>query len=136
MIQRPVAVGLKVCERAILDAYTGNVSLVNCFSQLQFVGFPAPPQSFSVCAVLNDGMGEAELTLAISHLASFEDIDKLWVRSWKYDFDDPLQDLWFLVRFDDCSFPEAGRYLIALSIANEQISQATLEVFLEEEEET
>ena len=69
MLQRPVAVGLKVCERAILDVYTRNVSLVNCYRKLRFGGFPTPPQSLTVCGILTDGLGETELKVAISFLA-------------------------------------------------------------------
>ena len=60
MIQPPLAVGLKVCQHALLDVYTKQVSLVNCVRRLRFVDFPAVPQSLTVCAVLNDGLGEAE----------------------------------------------------------------------------
>ena len=53
MIQRPVAVGLKVCEGAIVDLRTRHVTLVNCYRKLRFREFPTRPRSFRVCAVLS-----------------------------------------------------------------------------------
>jgi hypothetical protein len=128
MIQRPVAVGLKVCQHAIQDINTRHVSLVNCYRKLRFKRFPSPPQSFTVCAVLTDGLGEMELSVGISGLAAW---DELVFRSWKEKFVDPLKEKWFLVPFSEFSFPEPGRYLFALSAAGEEIVQTTLEIIEE-----
>jgi hypothetical protein len=131
MIQRPLAVGLKVCQHALVDAYTRRVSLVNCLRQLRFRDFPAAPQSLVVCAVLNDGLGEVELSLIVS-LGAFDELDELWVRSWKQTFVDPLKETWFLVRFDNRVFFQPGRYLFALYAGSEQIAQTTLDVMEEQ----
>ena len=33
MVQRPIAIGLSVCEQVIVEEESRNVSLINCFSR-------------------------------------------------------------------------------------------------------
>jgi hypothetical protein len=128
MIQLPSAVALKVCQHTIQDLNTKHVSLVNCYRKLRFNKFPSEPQSFTVCAVLTDGLGEVELSVGISMLAAWGEKEDLIVQSWKEMFTDPLKEKWFLVRFSQFSFPEYGNYLFAISAAGEEIAHTTLEI--------
>jgi hypothetical protein len=129
MIQLPVAIGLKVCQEAIQDIKTRHVSLMNCYRKLRFKTFPSASQSLTVCAVVTDGLGEIELSVQISTLATW---DQLAAHSWNENFVDPLKEKWFLVRFGEFSFPEPGKYLFTFLAARELIAQATLEVLWEE----
>ena len=128
MIQRPVAVGLKVCQNAILDAYTKNVSLVNCYRKLRFKSFPSPPQSLTVCAVLNDGLGEMELSVGISALVDWDESDELKNFSWVEKFVDPLKEKWFLIsrniRFQS---PENISLLLRL-LGSDYLAHTTLDI--------
>jgi hypothetical protein len=58
MIPRPIALGLTICEKIIVEEKTRNVTLVSCFSKLIVEGFPSPSQRFAVYAVLTDGLGD------------------------------------------------------------------------------
>jgi hypothetical protein len=42
---------------AVIEEKTRNISLVNCFTRLDFREFPSPPLSFTVYAALSDGLG-------------------------------------------------------------------------------
>ena len=128
MIQRPLAVGLKVCQHALLDVYTRHVSLVNCYRKLRFRKLPSAPQSFTVCAVLTDGLGEVKLSMEISVLAAWGEEKHLIFRSWNETFVNPLKEKWFLVRFSQFSFPQPGNYLFALTGDGEEIAHTTLEI--------
>lgn len=125
MQRQPTVVGLKLCQQAVVQERTRNVTLVNCFRKLVFRSFPAEPLPFTVCIVLTDGLGKGELTLTITSLEGMQDV---WEHSWEADFPDPLKELWFLIPVAGCTFPEPGRYQAALSVNGEATAQAILRV--------
>jgi len=125
MIQLPNAVGLKLCQQAIVEETTRNVTLVNCFRRLRVTTFPSPPQQFTVCVHLIDGLGEIEFSLEIHPLSTMHMLD---LRKWKANFADPLEDKWVLVNFRNCVFPHPGRYEVALFANGMLTAQCVLEV--------
>ena len=125
MQRQPTVVGLKLCQHAIVQEKTRNVTLVNCFRKLAFSTFPAPARTFTVCAVLTNGLGDGELTLS---MISLEDLEYVWTHSWKATFKDPLKELWFLMPVAACRFPKAGRYQAGLAIDGEPAAQTVLQV--------
>jgi hypothetical protein len=125
MQRQPTVVGLKLCQHAIVQEKTRNVTLVNCFHRLSFAAFPAQARPFTVCAVLTDGLGEGELTLTMT---SLEDMEDVWTRSWKARFHDPLKELWFLMPVAACTFPQPGRYQAELSLDGEPTAQSIFQV--------
>ena len=125
MIQRPNAVGLMLCQQAIVEEKTRNVTLVNSFYRLRVRALPSPPQRFTVHAILTDGLGKMTLSLVFTRLDTLEAIYK---RSWKTDWSDPLREIRLLMQVNSCSFPVAGRYQVSLLANNELITQATLQV--------
>ena len=52
MSQRPVAIGLLLCEQLIVEEGTKNASLVNCFTQRIGESFPWTVPPFTVAAWL------------------------------------------------------------------------------------
>src|SRR5260370_31684277 len=112
MQRQPTVVGLKLCQHAIVQENTRNVTLVNCFRKLAFATFPALARTFTVSAVLTNGLGDGELSLS---MMSLEDLEDVWTHSWKATFHDPLRELWFLMPVAACPFPKPGRYQMGLS---------------------
>src|SRR5437588_2389454 len=131
MIQRPTSVGLLLCEAAVIEEKTRNVTLVNQFTQLQFDAFPSVPRPFTVCSLLTDGLGEANLFLRIVTLDTLEDI---YLRSWTMMFRNPLSQVRLLLRVRHCSFPLAGPYQFALEADGDMIAQCVLQVNSPEEQ--
>jgi hypothetical protein len=123
MLQRPTAVGVLLCEQVIVEEGTKNLTLVNSFSRRTVRSFPAEPFSFTVFALLTDGLGDVTIDVVISRLDTMED---LYQRSRSYRFTDPLDTVRVTVRVRDFSFPEPGRYRVALSIENELIAHRNL----------
>jgi hypothetical protein len=128
MIQRPNAVGLILCKDAIIEEKTRNITLVNTFNQLTVREFPAS-QQFMVYLVLTDGLGEMTLSLAVARL---DDLTRLFERSWKETFTDPLREKRRLVQVTSCSFPVPGRYQVSLLAEGEWVAQCVLTLFVEE----
>lgn len=108
MQQQPIVVGLKLCQHAIVEESTHNVTLVNCFRRLSLEEFPAQV-SFTVCFALTDGIGDRSLTLSVMSLADGEIV---WIRSWNESFKDPLLERWFVLPVKDCPFPNTGSYQV------------------------
>jgi hypothetical protein len=56
MIKKPLAVGLKVREKAVVESKTGNVTLVNCLRKLKVKGFPATTQPLFAFVSVTDAL--------------------------------------------------------------------------------
>ena len=125
MQKLPSVVGLKVCQQAIVQEETRNVTLVNCFRDLSFRSFPAASRSFVACAVLTDGKGDGYLFLAISEL---DDLHDIWNESWEISMTDELKELWYVLPVSGCVFPRPGRFQVSLSIDGEWLAQTVVRV--------
>jgi hypothetical protein len=127
MIQRPVAVGLTICELAIVEERTRNITLVNSFTRLKVRGFPSLPRPLVVCVTLTDGLGEGAINLVVNRLDTFEEV---YSHVRQVIFTDPLLEVRILFRLNDCSFPAPGQYQFALSADNELVAQRSIHLSL------
>jgi hypothetical protein len=130
MLQRPNAVGLILCEQAVIEEKTRNVTLVNSFSRLRFPTFPAPPHRYVVYAALTDGLREGTMSLVVSRLDTLEDLEE---RRWAMRFTDPLRIVRLVLRPPALSFPAPVRYQFSLLAEGESVAQCVLQVIAEEE---
>lgn len=129
MIQKPVAISLLTCEQIIVDEGTRNVTPVNCFSKRLVKALPSEGLSFSVFALLTDGIGDTELSVLIKRLDTDAIIFR--VRS-RFRFDDPLREVRCMIRIHDCSFPVPGPYEVTLLCDDEFIAQRKILVIKQE----
>ena len=91
MNQRPIVLGLSLCEQVIIEEETRNVTLVNCFTHRRVEEFALPNQfRIVVFAMLSDGIGKMLLEVVVERLDTFDEIDRV---SQTFDFGDPLQTL-------------------------------------------
>ena len=125
MIQRPVAVGLALCEQVIVEEKTRNVTLVNCFLRRRVRAFPSEPQHLAVFAALTDGLGEMTIGLVVQRLDTLEEVYALQNR---LRFTDPLQEVRVLFRLNQLSFPAPGHYQFALFAEGELVAHRVMEV--------
>ena len=130
MIQRPNAVGLILCQLAIIEEGTKHVTLVNTFRRLKQTVFPTPALKFIVHAVLADGLGPITLSLAINRLDVLEEME---VRVGEINFNDPLVEQRLLIRLSAVHFPEPGRYEISLLANGEEVAQCVFRLLSGEE---
>ena len=123
MIQRPVAIGLTLCEQVIIEEGTRRVTLVNCFTRHTVERFPSETFPFIVFAILADGLGEMLLEVVIHRLDTLEETYRA---GQQVRFADPLQNLRCSLRILDCSFPVAGHYQVGLFVGGEMVAQRKL----------
>lgn len=120
MSQRPLVVGLLVCEQLIVEARTYNVTLVNCFTKRKAEQFPSGPHRFTVFALLADGLGEIALDVVVRRL---EDLKVIYRQRQRLQFADPLEEVRFLLRITNCSFPTPGAYDVQLLADGDMVGQ-------------
>lgn len=120
MSQVPVAVGLFLCEQAIIEEQTHNITLVNTFTRRVVDEIPWAPTNFVLFAVLTDGLGDVPLNLLIYRL---HDMEEVFASSGKMRFTNPLNELRCLLRVRNCLFTEEGFYQVTLLAAGEQVAQ-------------
>jgi hypothetical protein len=131
MIKRPVAIGLTLCEQVIVEAKTGNITLVNCFTRLKMPDFPSKAQRMAAFAVLADGQGTGKFDLIVERL---DTRDEVYEQSHQVTFADSLQEVNLFFRIHQCWFPAPGRYQALLLADGELIAQRVLEVIAKEEQ--
>lgn len=120
MTQRPVAVGLLLCEQVIVEEHTGNVTPVNCFSFRIAENVPGESAPFTVVAFLTDGIGKVTLKVTIERLDTLEEI---YERETSVTFPEPLYRLRLIARVRGCFLPVEGDYTVNLLANGETIAQ-------------
>lgn len=131
MIQRPVAVGLLLCEQAIIEEKSRNVTPVNCFTRRFVEHLPSENLTFTVLAFLTDGLGELELSLVIENLDGGTEI---YQRTSRVQFENPLSEYRLSIRVRNCKFPGPGDYQATLLAQNEFIAHRKFHVLTKEDQ--
>ena len=126
----PIALGLTLCEKVIVEEGTRNVTLMSTFTKLRAWEFPSPPRQFDVYVVLTDGLGDGIIDLVGTRLETDERIYSL---SMPVHFPDRRMEVRLRLRINGCSFPEPGRYQFTLLIDGEWIAHRELQVVAAEE---
>ena len=129
MTPHPVATTLTLCERAIVEERTRNVSLICMFTTLNFPSFPSPPRSLTLYAVLTDGVGKGTLDILVTRLESDE---RLFFQQRPIEIPDRLHEFRVLFRFDTFRFPREGTYLFTLLVDGEWVAHRSLRVSQQE----
>jgi hypothetical protein len=125
--QIPTVIGLLICEKAIIEEGTKNVTLVNCHTRIKVERFPSDPQRFTLFAVLADGAGEVTLEVGVSRLA--DDV-KVFRAQRRLRFGDKLQEVRFIFRMNNCRFSSAGKYQIDLLADGQYLAHHRIDVSL------
>ena len=126
----PLVLGLTLCEKAIVEEGTKNVTLVSTFSKLTVHDLPSPPQRFILYTVLREGRGEGIIDLVIRNLETNAEVFSLQM---PVHFPDPVMEVRVLLRINRCVFPAAGEHLCILLLDGEWLGQRRLRVVKKEE---
>jgi hypothetical protein len=126
MIPPPIAVGLTLCEQAIVEEGTRRISLINAFTHWKVTTFPSVPRPFCVVSVLTDGVGDGTIRLTITRE---ETAAVIYDVRHSAHFPNRLSEMRALFRVNDCSFPAAGLYYATLSVDGEWVAQKRFQVY-------
>jgi len=125
MVPVPVAVGLSICEKVIVEEGTRNVSLISTFRRLRVREFPSRPRPFCVFATLLDGEGDATLNLEITDSATG---GVVYAVERPISFPDRLTEVHVLFHVNDCEFHSPGIYQVALFVDGDWVAHRLLSV--------
>ena len=130
MNELPIARGLFLCEKVIVEEGTHFVSLVNCFARKKFASFPSAPMDFVMFAILLNGRGSVRLDTVVENTETLVEIDR---QSVVFKFPHPLSQLRFSKRYYAVSFPEPGDYEFQLLADGEIVVSTILRLRIQEE---
>jgi len=125
----PVVLGLTICEKALVEEGTKNVSLISTFTKIVVGEFPSLPQRFVLYTVLTGGLGDGTMDLVIRHLETNREI---YTNRFQVHFSDRVAEVRLLVRVKRCSFPFPEEYLLTLILDGEWLAHRRLRVVARE----
>jgi hypothetical protein len=126
---RPVAVGLVLCELAIVDEKTHNVTAASCFSRRVVDGNLAAMPPFYVVATMVNGHGEMPGKLVIERL---DTLAITYERAITLRFSNSLVEVTALFRVRAHAIPVHGYYQALLIIDGEAIAQKRFSILPKE----
>jgi hypothetical protein len=129
MIPPPLALRLTLCEKAIIEDGTKDITLVSTFRTIIVEKFPSPPQRFTAFAVPTDGLGDGTIDFVITNVETDEEV---YARQITVRFPDRLAEIRLLLRITRCSFPAPGTYEVVLSVDGDWIAQRRVKVSAKE----
>jgi hypothetical protein len=121
----PSVLGLTLCEKAIVEEHTRNITLVSTFSRFVLDEFPSPPQRFVLYIVLTGGLGRGIIDLVIRHVETDEEN---YTNRLQVDFPDRVGEVRVLFRINRCSFPRPGEYQLTFMLDGEWLAHRRLQV--------
>jgi hypothetical protein len=121
----PIALGLTLCEKVIVEERTRNTTFVSMFTTLLAEGFPSPPQRFAVAAVLTGGQGEGTVDLTITRLETDEEVYSL---QRHLRCPSRLAEVQVLFHIRNYSFPEPGLYDATLFVDGDPVARRKFKV--------
>jgi hypothetical protein len=127
----PIALGLILCEKVIIEEGTRSLTLVSTFASLRVEDFPSPGQRFALAAALAAGRGEGVADLVITQLETDEEVYSVRVQ---ITFSNPLAANWVVFEVDDCSFPAPGNYEAILLVDGDWVARRRFLVEATEEQ--
>jgi hypothetical protein len=116
----PIALGLTLCEKVIVEERTRNLTLVSTFTKLFADEFPFPPERFAFAAVLTGGQGEGTVDLVITQLETDEETYSL---QRQLRFPGRLGEVQVVFHLRDCSFPAPGTYDATLFVDGDPVAR-------------
>jgi hypothetical protein len=120
MYPPPIALGLTLCEKVIVEETTRNTTLVSTFTKLFADDFPSRPERFAFASVLTGGQGEASVDLVLTHL---ESDDEVYAIHGATRFPDRIAEVKLVFHIRDCSFPSPGSYDATLFVDGDPVAR-------------
>jgi hypothetical protein len=106
----PTPLSLFVCERVIVDAMTGQHSLMSSLPHIQASAFPVAVPSIFVYAEFTNGRGATLLTVRVIDVN--EEREPVFGATVQVQMEDPLAVSNLTIGLQNVVFPEAGEYRV------------------------
>jgi hypothetical protein len=127
MVPTPIAIGLTLCEKVIIEEGTRRLTFVNSFTKLRLEEFPSSPQPFAIFLALTGGVGDGTIEVKVNRLDTLEEV---YSRRRSVSFPDRLTEVQVLFQVHDCVFPAPTRYQFTLFVDGAWVAQRRLRTVL------
>ena len=121
----PMAIGLTLCEKVIVEERTRNTTLVSTFTKLLADEFPSRQERFAFATGLTGGQGDATVDLVFTQLETDEEVYSI---RRAISFPSRLAEVQVVFHVRDCSFPAPGQYDATLFIDGEPVARRKFSV--------
>jgi len=129
--ERLSCISIILCDDIYRDEATKKLVIVGTFNQITVPSLPIVHSRMCVLFSLTNGNGEYDLSLAIEHERTGQEIVRI---QGPLRVDDPLSIRDLNVQFAGVEFPEEGKYWIVLKSGEEILQQRPFDVRLFERE--
>lgn len=126
MPQLPSAITLMLCDQVVFEQGTQKPYLLGVFTGVAAEQFPTLPQRFDVFVALTDGLGDVTIDLSVTHLESNQEV---FAQKMEVKFPDPLRIINLRFRFRQLVYEQAGTYLFALLVGDQEIAARRVRVY-------
>ncbi len=128
MTPKPIAIGLLLCDRVIVDKDTNSPSAIGILPAVE--QFPSDSQRFSVLSVLTDAQGDGRGKLAVYRL------DEHWLRQEEIyatehtiRFPDRFAVVNLNLRVRTIRFPASASYEFVLFVDADEVAHRRVRVY-------
>ncbi len=130
MTPKPIAIGLLLCDRVIVDKDTSSPSAIGIFTGLAVEGFPSDAQRFSVLSVLTDAQGEGRCKLTVYRLSEhWLRQEEIYATGHTIGFPDRFAVVNFHLRVRTIRFPVAASYEFVLFVDADEVAHRRVRVY-------
>jgi hypothetical protein len=130
MTPKPIAIGLLLCDRVIVDKDTNSPSAIGIFTGLAVEQFPSDAQRFSVFSVLTDAQGDGQGKLAVHRLNEhWLRQEEIYATQHTIRFPDRFAVVNFNLRVRTIRFPAAGSYEFVLFVDDDELAHRRVRVY-------
>jgi len=130
MTPKPIAIGLLLCDRVIVDKDTNSPSAIGIFTGLAVEHFPSDSQRFSVLAVLTDAQGDGRGKLAVYRLNEhWLRQEEIYATEHTLRFPDRFAVVNFNLRLRTIRFPASGSYEFVLFVDADEVAHRRVRVY-------
>ena len=129
MTPKPVAIGVLLCDRVIVDKDTNSPS-IGIFTGLAVESFPSESQRFSVLAMLTDAQGDGRARVAVYRLDEhWLRQDEIYATEHAIRFPDRFAVINFSLRVRTIRFPAPAIYEFVMFVDSDEVAHRRLRVY-------
>jgi hypothetical protein len=128
--EKPLGVAMVICDRVIIEAGTGNKTLVSTFNTIHSQGFPCLHPRLSIYVSLTNGQGEKNVKLSLRDMNGHSHFDM----GGPVRFENPNHVVELVFNIRNLPVPAPGVYSFEISADDEYVCEVKFNAAKQSEE--
>lgn len=117
----PRCKAILICERTIVEAETGSISIIAAFDRFELSRFPATSRAFEVFLLLVDGIGRYDLVVEIHDLRDGTVLGRL--PPIEMEWPERLTRMTIIIPIAPVPFEHAGEYDVVVLADDQEVDR-------------